>query len=100
STSWILYTSGSTGQTKGVLQTHRNELHNIMNHTNSLALAPYDRFTLLGSYSTGQGMQDIYSALLNGGTLYLFNLKAEGPHYLAQWLIQEKITIYHSAATV
>ena len=98
--SYILYTSGSTGQPKGVIQTHRNDLQNIRHHTNSLFISDADRITLLGSYSTGQGMQDIYCALLNGGTLYPWSMKAFGLNGLADWLIQEGITVYNSAATV
>ena len=68
--SHILYTSGSTGTPKGVIRTHRNDLHNIRNRTNSFCISGDDHITLLGSFSTGQGMTDIYSALLNGATLF------------------------------
>src|SRR3990172_3749749 len=44
---YILYTSGSTAQAKGVLQNHRNTLHTIMNYTNAFRVCVYDRLTLL-----------------------------------------------------
>jgi non-ribosomal peptide synthetase component F len=42
---YIFYTSGSTGRAKGVMDTHRNVLHNIMRYTNSLRIRADDRFT-------------------------------------------------------
>ena len=45
-------------------------------------------------------MQDIYCALLNGAILFPWSLKIEGLSHLAEWLISERITVYHSAATV
>jgi amino acid adenylation domain-containing protein len=100
SIAFVLYTSGSTGKPKGVIRTHRNDLRNIRHLTNCFSISDDDRITLLGSYSTGQGMADICCALLNGATLFPRNLKTEGFNGLADWLMQERITFYHSASTL
>jgi len=97
---YIIFTSGSTGEPKGVVQNHRNVLHNIKRHTNSLHISSDDRLTWLASVSTGQAVTDIYSALLNGATLCPFNVKENGLFRLADWLKQEEISIYHSSASV
>jgi amino acid adenylation domain-containing protein len=97
---YIIYTSGSTGEPKGVVQNHRNVLHNIMRHTNSLKICIDDRLSLLAPCSTNQAMTDIYCALLNGATLCPFNVKEEGLARLADWLRQEEVTIYHSSPSI
>jgi len=50
---FIVYTSGSTGQPKGVIQDHRNALHNAMRVANGLHICSADRTTLFGSFTTG-----------------------------------------------
>jgi amino acid adenylation domain-containing protein len=96
---YIRYTSGSVGQPKGVLENHRNMLHNVMNVTNALHICADDRVTLLGSLSTGQAATDMYAALLNGAALYPWDIKQEGLAGLAKWIAEEKITLYRSSAT-
>ena len=93
----ILYTSGTTGQPKGVLQNHRNLLHHILHFTQTLHISPDDRLTLLASI-TGQAITNIYNALLKGAALFPLNVKKEGVAALAPWLIQKEITIYTSAS--
>ena len=98
--SWILYTSGSTGKPKGVVQNHRNVLHFIMNFTNGFHLCADDRLTLLFSCCVNGGAHEIFSALLNGASLHLLDIKAEGLTQMANWLIEHEITIYCSVPTL
>ncbi len=97
---YILYTSGSTGQPKGVFQNHRNVLHHIRTYVNNLQLGSHDKLTLFSSYSFDASVMDIFGALLSGATLYPININEVGMVNLSEWLIQQEITIYHSTPTV
>src|SRR5919199_1248352 len=97
---YILYTSGSTGQPKGVVQNHRNLLHVAMRYTNGLRISAEDRLTLLQSYSVAGSVSNTLGALLNGASLFPFNVKEEGLIKLVDWLIDEEITVYHCVPTV
>jgi amino acid adenylation domain-containing protein len=89
---FINYTSGSTGEPKGLLRTHRMILHNIMSRTNLLHVSERDRISLLSS-GTSNAITNSLLALLNGAGLYSLEVKKEGVVRLARWLVEEKITI-------
>lgn len=97
---YILYTSGSTGTPKGVVQTHRNVLHFIRNYTNNLEISANDRMTLLSSYSFDAAIMAIFGAMLNGACLFPKSVAADGFASVVPWLLDNKITIYHSTPTV
>ena len=97
---YLLYTSGSTGQPKGVVQTNVSLLHNVARHRTSLSIRPGDRQSLLYPCSVYGGMRDILNALLNGASLHHYPVRERGVAGLADWLEEEQITIYCSVATV
>lgn len=97
---YIIYTSGSTGRPKGVLQNHRNVLHNCRNQSNIFRISSGDRVILLYSCSVMGAVRVIYNALMQGAGLYYVDIKNEGVTELSRVLRQEKITVYHSVASL
>ena len=101
SNAYILYTSGSTGQPKGIAQKHRNVLHFIRRYTNHLHIGETDRIALFASYSSEAGVKGIFASLLNGATLFPLNLR-NPTHWekLPAWLANHGITLWHSIPAV
>jgi amino acid adenylation domain-containing protein len=97
---YILYTSGSTGNPKGVVQTRENILYYIDNWVKRFSVSDSDRMAQFASFSHDGAVPDIYSSLLNGATLYPFDVKRKANiEKPSEWLTREKITIWHSVPT-
>jgi len=97
---YIYYTTGSTGQPKGVVDSHRNVLHNVMRYTNALRIAPSDRLTLLQSPSFSGAVSSMFCALLNGATSLPFDVSGASAGALADYVDTEGVTIYHSVPAI
>ncbi len=97
---WVMYTSGSTGQPKGVVQTHRNLLHYVRNYANGLRLAKGDRLLTLMQLTVNGGGHDALMTWLTGGTLQLWSVRDDGLQPLPEWMTTEQTTILSAAPTV
>ncbi len=97
---YLLYTSGSTGIPKGTMQIHRNVLNFIRNYTNTVFISQDDRLSLVASYSFSAALMDIIGALVNGATVFSWNLRLNGFEGMSEWITNERITIFHSTPTV
>jgi amino acid adenylation domain-containing protein len=97
---YIYYTTGSTGEPKGVVDSHRNVLHNVMRYTNGLGIGPGDRLTLLQSPSFSGAVSSMFCALLNGATSLPFDVREASSAELAEYVDREAVTIYHSVPTI
>jgi amino acid adenylation domain-containing protein len=96
----MTYTSGSTGTPKGVVQSHASIMHKIWATAQKLETTPDDRITMFSTYAVGQGMTASMSALVCGATVCQFDVRRLGFERLAKWLVDERISIYISSATL
>ncbi|HET7033814.1 MAG TPA: AMP-binding protein, partial [Casimicrobiaceae bacterium] len=94
------YTSGSTGQPKGVIQTHRNLLFFADAYARTLEIDASDRLSLLYSLAFSAANMDIFGGMLNGATLCAYDMRRDGVPGLANWLDHERISVLHAVPTV
>ena len=92
----ITYTSGTSGQPKGVMQSHEHLLHTNMVITNALAISPSDGLAQFASPGGAYMWWIMCNALLNGATLCQFDIRRHGLAELAAWLRRGDITLVHS----
>ena len=90
---YIMYTSGSTGQPKGVMQTQRNRLQGIMQYSNDYHICPDDHVTNLHPPGFSSSPLDMLGALLNGASLHPFDAKTRDLSQLPGWIEQHGITL-------
>lgn len=73
---YVLYTSGSTGDPKGIAQTRENVHFYADAYASALEFRPGDTLLMTARFATDAAVMDFYGALLSGATLQLHDLRA------------------------
>jgi amino acid adenylation domain-containing protein len=91
---YVVYTSGSTGQPKGVLVPHSGLLNLIAWHQRAFAVTPSDRATQIASPAFDALGWEIWPYLTRGASVYIVDEETRlDPQKLRDWLIAHEITI-------
>ncbi|MFF1717389.1 amino acid adenylation domain-containing protein [Streptomyces sp. NPDC058268] len=94
---YILYTSGSTGEPKGVCISHRNALSFIRWATAEIGVTPDDRLSNHAPFNFDLSVFDLYAAFLAGASVFLVpEGLAYDPVQLGALLRREEISVWYS----
>ncbi len=89
---YVMYTSGTTGEPKGVVVEHRNIARLVLN-TNYVRLSARDVFLQLAPVAFDASTFEIWGALLNGGTLVLYDRPLPDIHRIGTLLSEHAVSV-------
>ena len=92
----IFYTSGSTGEPKGVYQDQRSILYEVLRHCWRAGLCEEDAVALLYSPSVSGSTRDIYGSLAAGARLCIVDVKRMGLGETTRALADWRVSVLHS----
>jgi amino acid adenylation domain-containing protein len=98
---YILYTSGSTGDPKGVMLTHRNALAFIAWAAEEFALDRSDRLSSHAPLHFDLSVFDLYAAAYAGAAVVLVPAKASiFPNQIVRFIQDNAITVWYSVPSI
>jgi amino acid adenylation domain-containing protein len=91
---YVVYTSGSTGEPKGVEITIKNLLNLVMWHRSEFSISSKDRATHLAGVGFDAAVWEVWPYLTAGASLYLPDEPTRlAPETLRDWILANQITI-------
>nr|AKA59494.1 non-ribosomal peptide synthetase [uncultured bacterium AZ_379] len=93
SLAYVLYTSGTTGEPKGVPIRHRNLAHFADWYIDAFDVAPGDRGSQVSSVSFDASMWEVWPTLCAGATVLPYERPAVVATELASWLDEVGVTL-------
>ncbi|MBV9789261.1 MAG: amino acid adenylation domain-containing protein, partial [Chloroflexi bacterium] len=91
---YVVYTSGSTGQPKGVAIPHRGLLNLVEWHRERYAITAADRATHLAGLGFDAAVWELWPYLASGASIHLVDEELRvDPKRLVAWLAEQRITI-------
>jgi amino acid adenylation domain-containing protein len=90
----VFYTSGSTGEPKGVLRTHSYVMHRLWVDIDEYGAGPGDRLLFMRRFDVTVSLSNLFHTLLTGATLVLYDANEVGIAPLADLIRSEQITIF------
>ncbi len=93
---YVVFTSGTTGQPKGIEGSHRPLAHFVKWQADTFVLGRDDRFSVLSGLAHDPFLRDVLTPLSLGASIHVppAELRLE-PARLAGWLAEHAITVTH-----
>ena len=93
---YIIFTSGTSGKPKGVIQKHKNVLHFVSQYTSALKINASDSLTGFSPITYDSFNNDFWGSILNGATYCPLPVSEYASIDIHFWLASNNITIWHS----